>query len=378
MSKNKDKLLWVIHEGNYSGANMALEEYFEVLQKMGYQLRLISPSKGTFVDAMLNKGINTIVIPMYPWTRALDNGFFIKGWLKRCLRNSIASLQIAKHALKVNAVCTNTICMISGAIAAKIVNKPHYWFVHEFGEEDHGFRIALPQKQAYKWMHRLSKKIILNSNAVKRKWQEVLNTNKKLELLYNIVNTPDNKTQQEAINKSKRFLMLGQISPAKGHLTAIKAISQLKCQFPDIQLDIIGSIPEPIYINRLKHEIDKLGCQKHINIMPPVKNPYSIFNRYRALLMCSRKEAFGRVSVEALKAGLPVIGANNGGTPEIIKHGKNGFIYVPNNIKSLNKQIEKIITINEATYFNLKKESLKSNTYFNSLTAKKQFTNILK
>jgi glycosyltransferase involved in cell wall biosynthesis len=37
-----------------------------------------------------------------------------------------------------------------------------------------------------------------------------------------------------------------------------------------------------------------------------------------ALLMCSRNEAFGMVTVEALQAGLPVIGYKLGGTAEIL------------------------------------------------------------
>jgi glycosyltransferase involved in cell wall biosynthesis len=43
--------------------------------------------------------------------------------------------------------------------------------------------------------------------------------------------------------------------------------------------------------------------------------------------MCSRKEAFGRVTVEGMKAGKPVIGANSGGTKELIKDRYNGFLY---------------------------------------------------
>jgi glycosyltransferase involved in cell wall biosynthesis len=43
-------------------------------------------------------------------------------------------------------------------------------------------------------------------------------------------------------------------------------------------------------------------------------------------LMCSQCEAFGRVTVEATRAGLPVCGTNAGGTPEIIDQGVNGLL----------------------------------------------------
>ena len=43
--------------------------------------------------------------------------------------------------------------------------------------------------------------------------------------------------------------------------------------------------------------------------------------------MCSKNEAMGRVTVEALFNGCPVIGYDGGGTPEIIKDGINGFLF---------------------------------------------------
>ena len=43
--------------------------------------------------------------------------------------------------------------------------------------------------------------------------------------------------------------------------------------------------------------------------------------------MCSRHEAFGRVTVEAMGKGLPVIGLASGGTLEIIDSKKTGLLY---------------------------------------------------
>jgi len=42
--------------------------------------------------------------------------------------------------------------------------------------------------------------------------------------------------------------------------------------------------------------------------------------------MCSQNEAFGRVTVEAMRAGLPVCGTDSGGTPEIIEPGIAGLL----------------------------------------------------
>ena len=52
-----------------------------------------------------------------------------------------------------------------------------------------------------------------------------------------------------------------------------------------------------------------------------------IYNKLDCLLMCAKNEALGRVTIEAMSKGVPVIGYDNAGTSEIIKHGYNGLLY---------------------------------------------------
>ena len=58
-------------------------------------------------------------------------------------------------------------------------------------------------------------------------------------------------------------------------------------------------------------------------------------------LMCSRDEAFGRVTVEYMMHGMPVIASNSGANPEIVKDNVNGFIYTLYNADELAEKIYK-------------------------------------
>ena len=58
-----------------------------------------------------------------------------------------------------------------------------------------------------------------------------------------------------------------------------------------------------------------------------VENTLPLIRGADVLLMCSRYDAFGRVTVEAMKLGKPVIGAKSGGTTELISEGFNGLLY---------------------------------------------------
>ena len=62
-------------------------------------------------------------------------------------------------------------------------------------------------------------------------------------------------------------------------------------------------------------------------------------NTADVVLMCSRREAFGRVTVEGMKLGKPVIGTRSGGTPEIVQDTETGFLYAPGDAQELAARI---------------------------------------
>ena len=61
------------------------------------------------------------------------------------------------------------------------------------------------------------------------------------------------------------------------------------------------------------------------------------------LLVCSRAEAFGRVTIEAMQASLPIIGSRSGATPELVRDRFNGLLYEPSNTKDLANCIEYVM-----------------------------------
>jgi len=76
--------------------------------------------------------------------------------------------------------------------------------------------------------------------------------------------------------------------------------------------------------------------------------------------MCSRLEAFGRVTVEYLRRGRPVIGTRSGGTPEIVDDGVTGLLYNPGDIEALAEQIEHVAS-SDAILVKLSRAALEQN-----------------
>ena len=77
--------------------------------------------------------------------------------------------------------------------------------------------------------------------------------------------------------------------------------------------------------------------------MGEVKNMSFVRNTVDIELVCSRFEAFGRVTIEAMNNGLPLIGANAPATDEIICDEVNGLLYEVNNPNDLARQIDRLI-----------------------------------
>jgi len=67
-------------------------------------------------------------------------------------------------------------------------------------------------------------------------------------------------------------------------------------------------------------------------------------------IVASRAEAFGRVTVEAMRTSNPVIGSSVGGTAEIVLNGKTGFLYEYRNNEALADCMKKFIVEADLAY----------------------------
>jgi glycosyltransferase involved in cell wall biosynthesis len=70
-----------------------------------------------------------------------------------------------------------------------------------------------------------------------------------------------------------------------------------------------------------------LGITGAVTFTGYVPDPDALYAASDVVLMCSRNEAMGRVTAEAMSYGKAVVAFRGGATPELITHGKNGLLY---------------------------------------------------
>jgi glycosyltransferase involved in cell wall biosynthesis len=128
-------------------------------------------------------------------------------------------------------------------------------------------------------------------------------------------------------NGQFRCILVGGIFAGKRQEDAVAAFALLQKENLHAELTMVGASHFSAYRESLDQVIRENNLESRIFFAGEVRDARALIEKADVLLVCSRSEAFGRVTVEAMFAGKPVIGAGVGATCELVKDGFNGLIY---------------------------------------------------
>ncbi len=157
----------------------------------------------------------------------------------------------------------------------------------------------------------------------------------------------DSSIPSDAQDHPLRLLYFGSLLPHKGVHTAIEALGILKKRGlgDRVELTIIGS-GHPDYQAHLQKLIADLEVSSIVCFagrVPRDEIPAHL-RRFDVFLFTSIwEEPFGRTIIEAMAAGLVVIGSNTGGSREIFQHYDTNLLYQPGDPHELASRIEQIL-----------------------------------
>jgi len=127
--------------------------------------------------------------------------------------------------------------------------------------------------------------------------------------------------------------IVGQVTAWKGHLDFVRAAARVHRELPDAHFLIIGdSLLNPTeFKEQVRAEIEALGLQEAITFTGFRSDVPAVLSTLDIVVSASWHEPLGRVILEALSLGRPLIGTLAGGTPELVEHGVNGLLVPPKN-----------------------------------------------
>jgi glycosyltransferase involved in cell wall biosynthesis len=118
-----------------------------------------------------------------------------------------------------------------------------------------------------------------------------------------------------------RFVCVGTICLRKGHQYLFRAFELVKKQLPDAELVCVGNVKTDFRKEWQKWE----GTFTHAPHLPHA-DLARLLQSCTAFVFPSQEEGIARAQIEALAAGLPVIGTHEGGATTIVNDGVEGFI----------------------------------------------------
>jgi glycosyltransferase involved in cell wall biosynthesis len=254
---------------------------------------------------------------------------------------AIHTIENLIEEIKPDLVATNSIVSPWAAIAAHNKGIPHVWFVREYGDLDHGRIFEIGRDKTFEDVGNLSALVVTNSETLAIYVRQYIEGNK-VESLYNPFNVKEieEKAAQKVHspfkhNDSLKLVLTGNIARSKGQLEAIQAVGLLKSMGSTVELCLIGKSGDQEFSKELESEVAKSELKNYVHFSGYQENPLALVSHADVGIMPSRMEAFGRVTFEYLVAGKPIVGANSGATPEMVKDNINGYLYTPGNAESL-------------------------------------------
>ena len=189
-----------------------------------------------------------------------------------------------------------------------------------------------------KFLRNNTTKFICISKIVQAKWEFYFP--KKTYVIYNGVRNNPIKNDFQKSDDVVKMLFVGRLSKEKGVWDLIEAMNILKNEVckPKIHLDIYGEGIDKDIINQhvIERHLDDIITLKGYCASDAIPR----YN-YDLAIMSSHNEAFGRVTIEYMMSGLPVVAYIGGATIEIIENNISGLLY--NNIPEMVLKIKSLI-----------------------------------
>lgn len=150
--------------------------------------------------------------------------------------------------------------------------------------------------------------------------------------------------------------VVGQIAPLKGQDDAIEILADLAAAGVDAVLLLAGSVKfasagarldNVAFGKRLPALAEKLGVTDRVRFLGERSDIPDLLAATDILLMPFWRDAFGRVAVEAMALGVPVLASEVGGPAEIVRPGVDGLLLPPRRPEAWSRALKRLIPDND-------------------------------
>jgi N-acetyl-alpha-D-glucosaminyl L-malate synthase BshA len=184
------------------------------------------------------------------------------------------------------------------------------------------------------------------SNYLKQRTIEEFDIQREIRVIYNFVDPTRpaqirNHCAREAYapHGEKILMHASNFRPVKRVGDVVRVFQRVHEQIPS-KLILVGDGPERLFIQQLVKELKLSGDVYFLGEQDYLE---PLFLCADLFLLPSEQESFGLTALEAMNCGVPVIAAEVGGLPEVIRHGETGFLFPVGEIKNMAEKTVKLL-----------------------------------
>ncbi len=342
--------LVVLHSGAVAGPPGHVFPWLSPLAEQG-SVSVVVPAEGSAADLYATIG-RTAVLDYEPLT--YPAGMRALGPYAARFVADVRSFGRLIRQLEPDLVFSVTASLPAACLAARLQRVPTVVFVGEIFDKGLGTSRgrALGAAAAVRMTAALANGLVCCSQTVAR--QFAANRTPLLKTIYpGVDGTYANgdgarfRARHELTQATPCLAVVGNVTPARGQDLLIRALPALRQQFPDVHC-LIAGVPHPrpgdlAYRQELARLARRLGVQdavSFVGLIDPIADLYAasdiVVNPARF------KEPFGRVAVEALSAGCPVVTAAVGAVGEVVRDGQEALVFAAEDHEALGDAIARL------------------------------------
>lgn len=134
----------------------------------------------------------------------------------------------------------------------------------------------------------------------------------------------------------RRLGLVGDLFALKNHLALIEVVRQLRAQGEDVEGVLVGrQTADRRYVEVVHRAVESAAGSVRLRAASPGDMP-AVMDEIDCLLQLTTvPESFGRVCVEAMAAGRPVVAFGHGGVAELVDNGATGILCSPGDLDAV-------------------------------------------
>ncbi len=336
-------VLAVSHSPALYGAQRSLLDLVRGLVRQNVRVRVLLPGEGPLAVELERAGAQALIRMYRGWLR--QEGLPFRAWLRMAVNAAaVRRLERELRSDRPAVIYSNTLATPVGAMLAVRLRVPHVWHARESVKRQQRATYDPGDARALRFIGASSARVVCNSNAIREEFAPHIDA-ERLTVVYNGLLDEEMRQRFAPRRLSWRpgerpleLVHAASIARSKGHPDALRALAALKDRGVDARLHIAGTGSAAL-LRELKALSQRLGVADRVVWEGFCADVPGLIARCDVALVCSPFEAFGRVAVEAMAAGTPVVASAGGGLTEIVTDGENGLCYPPGDIGSLVRNI---------------------------------------